>query len=130
VCSFGDFPEVKELLHKEKQLRHMRRCGNIAKILGEMHLKVDSLNTQCFVLTFAGDPGVNKIIMDLDMLPSPPLSTVASPQALALEPENSILEHENISSAFELNIKVSDSHVDQKIEYKFPYEVASSQLSL
>jgi hypothetical protein len=95
-----------------------------------MHLKVDSLNTQCFVLTFAGEPEANKIIMDLDMLPSPPLSTVASPQALALEPENSILEHENISSAFELNIKVSDSHVDQKIEYKFPYEVASSQLSL
>jgi hypothetical protein len=128
VCRFGDFPEVEELLHKEKQLRHMRRCGNIAEILGEMHLKVDSLNMQCFVLTFAGSPGASKIIMDLEMLPSLPLSRAASPQALVLEDASPIPEV--MASAFELNDEVSACAVDHKFESNLPDEVAGSQLSL
>ena len=106
----------------------MRRCGNIAEILGEMHLKVDSLNMQCFVLTFAGDAGASKIILDLEMLPSPPLSRVVSPQALELEDAGPIPE--GIPSAFELNVEVSACAADQKFESDLPDEVAASQDSL
>ena len=84
---YGDFPEVHSLLQTEKRLREMRKLGNIADILGDQFLKVDSLNLRCYVLTFEDLDQAPIIIEDNTLLASPPL-TVASSPALAMVESN------------------------------------------
>lgn len=63
----------------------MRKLGNIADILGDQFLKVDSLNLRCYVLTFEGLDEAPIIIEDNTLLPSPPLTIASSPAPAMVE---------------------------------------------
>jgi hypothetical protein len=109
---FGDFPELQKLLQKEQRLRHMRKFGKIAEILGDQFLKVNCLNMRCYVLKFSNDSRPPVILEDNEMLPSPPLSKANSPQVGFKESNELPLSDFSVKS-FELDQEVSSMTVIQ-----------------
>jgi len=54
LSAVGDFPEIEELLQREKILRGIRKQSSISKILGgDWFLKYDSLNLRSYCLKFS-----------------------------------------------------------------------------
>ena len=88
----------------------MRKFGNIVDILGDEHLKVDALNMKCFVLTFVDPDRPPKLIEDLEILASPPLSLLATPLSPAVDTRAPVVQA--VASEFNAEIDVSPSSVN------------------
>ena len=108
AVQFGDFPELQKLLEKEQRLRHIRKFGKIAEILGEEFLKVNYLNMRCYILKFPNDSRPPVILEDNEILPSPPLSKANSPQVGFTE-SNELPLSEFFVKSFEISEEVSRS---------------------
>ena len=53
ACQFGDFPDIEDLLEKEKRLSKLKLFGRIVEILGsDWLLDEEILNQRCHVLLF------------------------------------------------------------------------------
>jgi hypothetical protein len=53
AVNFGKFPEIHELLRREKMLRHIRKRETFIEILGgDWFLKISKLSLSCFILKF------------------------------------------------------------------------------
>ena len=69
----GDFPQVDELLLKEKSLNGLRRHRKIMEMLNEKYFKIHTLNMNAFVVCNS-QWEAQDMIEGMEILPSPPLT--------------------------------------------------------
>jgi hypothetical protein len=97
ACQFGDFPDIEDLLEKEKRLSKLRLFGRIVEILGsDWLIDEEILNQRCHVLLFADKSRDPVIIKEDEILPQPPSTSVVQQEPAPFIP--ACLEEEKLES--------------------------------